>query len=180
MNEALASIASRRGRSWLNGLMLLLSALIWLNVSSNRNSILHAIGKLGPAIKGYGSVNLMLLLVGLLWSAGGCFVATMTYGINLKTKQVVFLLLGILALVALTALLGILFDDWFSVSLSLALALEVAEPAMAAFIGWLVLFKLSNRNGLSDLAGSASFGLFGLIFVTSLGLLIFPRVSFRY
>jgi hypothetical protein len=160
--------------------MFLLSALVWLSVSSNRNSILHAIGKLGIAAKGYGTVNLTLLLFGLLWSIGGCFVGATTYGIDIKRKQLVFLFLGNMALVVLTSVLGILFDYWFSVSLSLAVAVEISEVALAALIGWVALFKPSKRNGLSDLIGSGLFGLFGLIFVTSVGLLIFPRVSFRY
>jgi hypothetical protein len=178
MTEALIFRAIRGSRPWLNGLMFFLSALVWLSVSSNRNSILHAMGKLGLATKGYGTVNLPLLLVGLLWSIAGCFVAATTYGIDLKRKQLVYLFLGILVLVALTAVLGVLFDYWFSVSLSLALAVEISEPALAALIGWVVLFKPSK--GLSDFIGSALFGLLGLIFVTSLGLLVFPRVSFRY
>src|SRR5579863_8393223 len=165
----LISRAILGSRNWLNGLMFPLSALVWLGVSSNRNSILHAIGKLGIAAKGYGTVNLTLLLVGLLWSIGGCFIAATTYGIELKKKQLVYLLLGILALVASTAMLGILFDYWFSVSLFFALTVEISEPALAALIGWVVFFKPSKRYGLSDLIGSGLFGLFGLIFVTSLG-----------
>jgi hypothetical protein len=160
--------------------MLLLSALIWLSVSSNRNSILHAIGKLGIAAKGYGTVNLPLLLVGILWSIACCFVAAASYGIDLKRKQLVYLFFGILALVAVTALLGILFDYWFSISLFLALAVETLVPALAALIGWIVLFKPSKQNGFSSVVGSGLIGLCGLIFVTSLGLLVFPRVSFRF
>jgi hypothetical protein len=180
MSETPISRAMLVSRNWLKGLMFLLLALVWLSVSSNRNSILHAIGKLGIAAKGYGTVNLTLLLVGLFCSIGGCFVAATTYGIDLRTKQAVYLLFGILALVVLMAGLGILFDYWFSLSLFLALAMEILEPALATLISWFVFFQPSNRNGLSDLVGSASFGLFGLIFVTSLGQLIFPRVSFRY
>jgi len=44
----------RGSRASLNGLMFLLSTLVWLSVSSNRNNILHAIGKLGFATHGYG------------------------------------------------------------------------------------------------------------------------------
>ena len=180
MTEALISRAIRGSRPWLNGLMFFLSALVWLSVSSNRNSILHAMGKLGLATKGYGTVNLPLLLIGLLWSIACCFVAATTYGIDIKRKQLVCLLLGILALVAVTAELGILFDYWFSISLFLALAVTIAEPILAGLIGWIIFFKPLERNGLSVLIGSGLFGLSGLIFVTSLGLLIFPRVSFRY
>jgi hypothetical protein len=85
-------------------------------------------GKLGLATKGYGTVNLPLLLVGLLWSIGACFVAATTYGIDLKRKQLVYLFLGNLALVAVTAVLGVLFDYWFSTSLFLALGVEISEP----------------------------------------------------
>lgn len=169
-----------RGRAWLNGLMFLLSALVWLSVSSNRNSILHAIGKLGISTKGYGTVNLELLLVGLFWSIGGCFVAAMTCGVEIRRRQLAHLFLGILAVVAATATLGILFDNTFALSLFLGLVVEIVELILASLIGWIVFFKPSKLKGLSDLIGSGLFGLFGLIFVTSLGLLIFPHVSFRF
>jgi hypothetical protein len=180
MSEAPIFRAIRGSRPWLNGLMFFLSALVWLSVSSNRNSILHAMGKLGLATKGYGTVNLPLLLIGISWSIGGCFIAAKTYGVDLKRKQLAYLFLSILALVAVTAVLGILFDNWFSISLFLGLAVEVLEMILASLIGWIVLFEPTKRKGLSEVIGSASFGLFGLIFVTSLGLLIFPRVSFRF
>jgi hypothetical protein len=165
---------------WLNGLMFLLSTLVWLSVSSNRNSIIHAIGKLGLTTKGYGTVNLPLLLVALCWSIGGCFLAAMTCGIDLKRKRLVYLFLGILVVVAVTSVVGTLFDDLFSRSLFLALAVEPSELILASLIAWVILFKPSARNGLSSAIGSSLFGLFGLIFVTSLCLLIWPRVSFRF
>jgi drug/metabolite transporter (DMT)-like permease len=157
-----------------------MSTLVWLGISSNRNSVLHTIGKLGINTNGYGTVNLRLLLVGLLWSIGGCFFAAATYGIGIKSKRLLYLFLCILGLVTVTAMFGILFDYRLSISLFLATAIEILEPVMAALIGWIVLFKPSRRSGLSDLVGSGLFGLFGLIFVTSLVLLAFPRVSFRF
>jgi hypothetical protein len=176
----LVSGTFRRSRMWSNGLMLLLSALVWLSVSSNRNNILHAIGKLGIATKGYGTVNLPLLLVALFWSIGGCLVAAMTCDIDLNGKRLLHLLLGILVVAVVTAVVGILFDDWFSISLFLGLGAEITEVVVASLVGWIVLFKPSNQNGLRGLIGGSLFGLFGLIFVTSLGLLICPRVSFRF
>lgn len=180
MNESLVSKTIRLGGPWLNGLMLLFSLLLWLSVSSDRNSIVHAIGKFGIATKGYGTANLTKLIVGLLWPIGGCLFAATTYGIDVKRSQLVYLLLSILGVAVLMATLGALFDYWFSISLSLALVAEISEPALASLFGWLVLFGPSKRNELSDLVGSVLFGLLGLIFITSLGLLVFPRVSFRY
>jgi hypothetical protein len=170
----------RGSRPWLNSLMFLLSAFVWLTVSSDRNSILHAMGKLGLATRRYGTINLPLLLVGIFWSIGCFFVATTTYGIGLKRRQLAQLFLGILALLSVTAALGILFDYWFSISLFLALAVEILEPILAGLIGRIIFFKSPERNGLSVLIGSGLFGLSGLIFVTSLGLLICPRVFFRF
>ena len=165
---------------WFNGLMFLLSALVWLSVSSNRNNILHAIEKLGLDTKGYGTVNLPLLLIALCWSIGGCFAAAMTYDIDIKRKKLVYLFLGILVVAGVTAVVGILFDDLFSISLFPGLAVEISELITASLIGWIIFFEPSHRNGLSGLIGSGLFGLFGLIFVTSLGLLLCPRVSFRF
>jgi hypothetical protein len=160
--------------------MFLLSALFWLGVSSNRNNILHAIGKLGSATSGYGTVNLPLLLVALCWSIGGCLVAATIYDVDIKSKRLVYLFLGIVIVVAAMAALGIFFDERSSTSLFLALAIEPLELIVASLIGWIILFKPSNRIGLSGLVGGGLFGLFGLIFVTSAGLLICPRVSFRF
>jgi hypothetical protein len=170
----------RASRKWLIALMLLLSALVWLSVSSNRNNILHTIGKLGPATRGYGTVNLPFLLMAVCWSMGGCLIAAIIYDIDIKSKRLVYLFLGMVVVAAAMAALGIFFDERFSTSLFPALAMEPLELIVASLIGWIFLFKPSDRNGLSDLVGSVLFGLFGLIFVTSLGLLICPRVSFRF
>jgi hypothetical protein len=170
----------KRNRTWLNGLMLVLSVIVWLAVSSNRNSVLHAIGKLGLTTKGYGTVNLPLLIVALAGSIGAFSIASKTFAIDVKRKQLFRLVLGIVILSAATALIGMLFDDWFSVSLFLALAVELSELIVAGLIGWIVLFRPSNETGWLGIVGSFLFGLFGLIFVTSIGLLICPRVSFRF
>jgi hypothetical protein len=169
----------RGSRTWLSGLMFVLSAPIWLSVSSNRNNILHTIGKLGFATNGYGTVNLPLLLFALCWSVGGCFFAAIIYDIDLKRKSVITLLLDVAAVVAVTAAVGIFFDEWFSISLLSALLAEISGPIIAGLLGWNLLFKRSNQNVWSVIIGSSLFGLFALIFVTSLGLLICPRVSFR-
>jgi len=99
MMAVLVFKAIRGSRAWLNGSMFLLSIFVWLSVSSNRNNILHAIGKLGIATKGYGSVNLRLLLIALCWSVVGCFVAAITYDVNVRIKRLAYLFLGVLVLV---------------------------------------------------------------------------------
>ena len=168
-----------RNRKWLNGLMFPFSALVWLDVSSNRDSILHAIGKLGFAVPGYGTVNVILLVGALTWSLGGFFVTAMTCDVNVRITTSLYFLLGISFIVALTSLVGIIFDTWFSIHFLLGLAWELLELFVAGWISWAVFFEPSHRNRFSNLFGSGLFGVFGLIAITSIGLLVCPRVTFR-
>lgn len=179
MTQRVANLIRRHG-GWLNSLMFLSSAVIWLEVSSNRNNILHAIGKLGLTANGYGTVNIVWLFVGLSWSIGGCFVAKMAYDLGLKAKPALLFFLGILILVVTSATTAVVFDFWFSISLMLGLAWEFLELAIASLVAWIVLFKPSHRDRLSDLVGSVLFGMLGLIACTCLALLAFPRISFRF
>jgi hypothetical protein len=169
-----------RNRRWLNGVMLLLSALVWLDVSSNRNSILHAVGKLGFATAGYGTVNVILLVGALIWSAGGFLVAAMTCDVDVRTRTSLYFLLGASFVVALTSLVAVIFDTWFSIHFFFGIMLELLELVVAGWIGWAIFFRPSHRNLFSDLLGSGLFGVHGLIAVTSIGLLICPRMTFRF
>jgi hypothetical protein len=156
------------------------SVLVWLDVSLNRGSILHAIGKLGFAIRGYGTVNVMLLVGALTWSVGGFLVAAVTCDVDVRMRALLYFLLSISFVVAVTSLVGIIFDTWFSISFLLGLAWEFLELLIAGWISWTIFFKLSHRNQFSDLLGSGLLGIFGLIAVTSIGLLVCPRVAFRF
>jgi hypothetical protein len=169
-----------RNRRWLNGLMLPFSALVWLDVSSNRNNILHAIGKLGFAIRGYGTVNVILLVVALIWSLGGYLLVTTTCNVDIKIRSSLYFFLGISSVVAATGLVGVIFDSWFSTHFLLGSAFELLELLLSIWISWFIFFRPSHRNRFSDLLGSGLFGLFGLIAVTSVALLVFPRVGFRF
>jgi hypothetical protein len=170
----------RRNRRWLNVLMFPFSVLLWLDVASNRDSILHAIGKLGLAIPGYGTVNFILLVIALAWSFVGCFVATTTFKVDIELRPLLYFLFGISSIVAITSLVGIVFDNWFATHFFFGLAWEFLELFAATWISWIILFKPSRRNLFSGLLGSGLFGVLALIAVTSIALLICPRVTFRF
>jgi hypothetical protein len=168
----------RRNRWWLNALMFLFSVLVWLDVSSNRNSILHAIGKLGFATHGYGSVNVILLTVALIWSFGCYFIAAATCNVDIKIRPSLYFLFGISSLVTTSSLVTVIFDNWFSIHFLSAIAFEFLELLAAGWISWIIFFRPSHRNRFSDLLGSGLFGIFGLIAVTSVALLFFRASDF--
>jgi hypothetical protein len=157
-----------------------MSTLVWLSVSSNRNDIRHAIGKLGQSSEATAQSICPCCSSRYAGALQVCFIAGLAYHIELKARRLALLFLGILPVVVLTAAFGILFDEWFSVFGFLGLAPEVAEIAASGLIGWFVLFRPIGQNGVTSAIGSTLFGLFGLLLVTSLGLLAVPRVSFRF
>jgi hypothetical protein len=91
-----------------------------------------------------------------------------------------YFLLGISLVVGVTSLVGIIFDNWFSIHFLFGLGWELLELFVAGWIGWIAFFKPSRRSRFYDLPASGLFGLLGLIIVTSIALLICPRVTFRF
>ena len=170
----------RRNRWWLNALIFLFSMLVWLGVSSNRNSILHTIGKLGFSTHGNGTVNVILLAIALIWSFGCYFIAATTCNVDIKIRPPLYFLFGISSLVATSSLIAVIFDNWFSIHFLSAIAFEFLELFAAGWISWIIFFRPGYRNRFSDLLGSSLFGIFGLIAVTSVTLLVFPGVGFRF
>lgn len=180
MKPSQISNTIRRNQWWLNALIFLFSVLVWLGVSSNRNSILHTIGKLGFSTHGYGTVNVILLAVALTWSFGCYFIAATTYNVDIKIRPSLYFLFGISSVAATSSLAAVIFDNWFSIHFLSAITFEILELLAAGWISWIVFFKPSHRNQFSDLLGSGLFGILGLIAVTSVTLWVFPRVGFRF
>jgi len=140
---------------------------------------LHAIGKLGFAVSGYGTVNVILLSGALFWSVAAFLIAAKTYEVDLTISRALRFVLSSLLVVAATSLIGIVFDNWFSTHFLAGLALELLELFVAGCVSWIIFFRPLLRNRSSNILGGGLFGILGLIGTTSVGLLFFPRVTFR-
>jgi hypothetical protein len=137
----------RRNRWWVNALIFPFSVLVWLDVSSNRNSILHAIGKLGFATQGYGSVNFILLPVALIWSLGCYFIAATICNVDIKIRPSLYFLFGISSLVTTSSLTAVIFDNWFSIHFLSAIAFEFLELLAAGWISWIIFSDPAIETG---------------------------------
>jgi hypothetical protein len=165
--------------AWLNSLALLFSAVVWLAVSSSWAVNLHAVAKLGFGASAFGSVNILLLILGFVWPFAMYIFASITCRIFFKMQMVAYLVAFILFDVVAIGVIAVAYDSWFARYPILGLMLEMLELCIAGYIGWVIFFKPGHRSVASSLLGSFLFGILGLIAVTAFGLLIFPRTTFR-
>jgi hypothetical protein len=168
-------------RVWLGILVLALSALAWIAVSSIRNNLVHAIGKLGFSVHEYGSVNVRSLIVAILWSICGFFFVVLMQRMEkeFKSRSLLRWLLAISLIVFLATLALVFLDGWFSRSMVLGLIFECLELTVSFWATWLIFFKKKRLGLLSVFLSAGSLCLCGLVLLNSFALMIIPGVSFR-
>src|SRR5947209_3157460 len=166
-------------RRWAIAPMALVSILTWLAVSSDRNGVLHAIGKLGIEAKGYGSVNLFVLAGALVWSFGSVAGVIRMYDVRPNARGASCLCLGALLLVAVTSGAGIFWDYQFSMWPIVAFSWQLFEMAAAAALSWIAFCRPANLQGLVGFCGSIVLGLSALAALTASLLLACPYVILR-
>lgn len=165
-------------RNWVVYLtMLPLSAGVWLLVTSSWAIILHAVAKLGVATPKYGTVNLVLLIAALVWSFAGWIVLRNVVVLPRGAISLAYFVVGILIIFLTISAIAFYFDELLSQYALPAVLLELLELCLAIWISWIV-FGNDSSSGLTFLRSSLV-GMLGLIVVTTLVLLIFPRVTFR-
>jgi hypothetical protein len=159
--------------------MLLLSALVCLVVTTSVANIVHTFAKLGFSSRGYGSVNIMLLLVSIVWSLGGFSIAIRICDIHLGRNELSGFLLWIVIDVAAVSLVALAFDSWLAVYPLLGLGLELLEWMIAGWLGCTCIVRRRDANLLFGISAGSLFGLLGLIGATAFLLLICPRTVLR-
>lgn len=165
--------------SWLNAVGLVVSAVIWLAVSSSWAVVLHAVGKLGLSASGYGTANLVLLVSALIWSFAGSMFFGMAWGIPSIPKAILYFGVNMLVLVYAVGFVAVISDFWLSQHVVLGLLLQIFELCAAIWISWIIFFKFNDNSRAFTLLGSSQFAFFGLTAATAFALLTFPRVTFR-
>jgi hypothetical protein len=157
--------------------MSLLSLAVWFSITSSWAIILHAMAKLGIATPGYGTVNLMLVILALVWSIGGWMALRKVLALPLDVRTLANFWASIFAILFTISAIAFLFDEWLSQHMLPGALLEILELCSAIWIAWILVVR--RRNVGPDLLISTLFGLLGLIGSTAFVLAIFPRVAFR-
>jgi hypothetical protein len=164
-------------RNWIVGLMSLLSLAVWFSITSSWAIILHATAKLGVATPGYGTVNLTLVILALIWSIGGWMAIVRVLALPLDMKALANFWTSIFAILLTISAIAFLLDEWLSQRALPGMLLELIELCSAIWIAWILVVR--HRNVGPDLLISSLFGLLGLIGATAFVLAICPRVVFR-
>src|ERR1700761_6335446 len=108
-------------------LMSLLSVAVWLSITSSWAVILHSIAKLGFATPSYGTVNLTLVILALIWSLGGWLVIWKVLRFPIDARALAKFWTGIFATLLTISAVAFLFDGWLSQHALPAVLLEILE-----------------------------------------------------
>jgi hypothetical protein len=174
-------------RIWLAAFLLGFSAGVWLAVESNWVSALNAVAKLGFGVRGFGGVTIKLLVAAFAWSIGLYFAFKMLLGVPVDLRSIPKFASGVIVDLLLVSLIGFVAESWLlahdflgmPVATLLGVSLAVLKIGIAALIAKLSFFQRGRLLTEYCVLESFLLGLWGLIAVTTLALLLFPRLTIQ-
>jgi hypothetical protein len=174
-------------RIWLAAFLLGLSTGVWLAVESNWVSALSAVAKLGFGARGFGGVTIKLLVAALAWSIGLYFAFKMLLDLPVDLRSIPKFASGVIVDLLLVSLIGFVAESWLlahhfvgmPVATLLGVSLAALKIGIAALIAKLSFFRRGWLLTEYSFLESLLLGLWGLIAVTTLALLLFPRLTIQ-